>query len=333
MSLLCNEFAKRGISVTVLLTTDTESSYSLDSKISILPVHGTGKTKLHIFQKIYNMRKYMKKNKDHTYVVFIPSDQIYSYLAAFGLHLRAVLSLRNDPAIYSGKKYEFLFKRVYPSAARIVFQTKEAQDFFPESIKQKSVIISNPLGGTIPSVYRGPRRKEFTSIGRMMPQKNYPMLLKAFSTVYKEYPDWRLVIYGTGPLEEELKTLATDLGVRDAVDFAGFVANVPEKIRETGCFVMSSDYEGISNAMLEALAMGIPAICTDCPVGGARMYIRDGENGFLCPVGNETVLAEKMLSIIENPTLSQEFTDQLSDFRKQLAVDEIADQWNEILWK
>lgn len=333
MSILCNEFAFRGIPVTVLLTTDTESVYQLNESIRVLPVYGSSKTKLHLLQKIRNMRRYMKENREDTYVVFIPYDQVYTYLAAAGLGIRAVLSLRNDPSSYKGKMYDFIYKRVYPWASAIVFQTEDAQKYFPESIRRKSVIISNPLGGNLPEIFRGQRRKEFSAVGRMQPQKNYPMLLKAFSNVHKKHGDWKLVIYGSGPEEAELKALCDKLGIRDAVEFAGFVSNVPDRIRETGAFVMSSDFEGISNAMLEALAMGIPSICTDCPVGGARMYIRDGENGFLVPVKDADQMAEKMLTLIEEPDRSRRFTEELAGFKEQLSVKKIADQWNRILWK
>lgn len=110
------------------------------------------------------------------------------------------------------------------------------------------------------------------SVARLQPQKNHKLLLKAFAEFVKEYSEYELHLFGIGELEEELRRQAKQLQIEDRVMFRGFSANVKEEIRDSAMFVLSSDYEGISNSMIEALAMGVPVIATDCPAGGKNLY-------------------------------------------------------------
>ena len=100
---------------------------------------------------------------------------------------------------------------------------------------------------------------------------------------------------------------------------------------ESAIYVSSSDYEGISNSMLEALAIGIPAVCTDCPVGGARRYIRDGENGYLIPVGDADVMADRMLALMEDKKLGESFSKESVKIREELTDDRIFGMWKALL--
>lgn len=93
--------------------------------------------------------------------------------------------------------------------------------------------------------------------------------------------------------------------------FEGFRNDVHEKIADATMFVMSSDYEGLSNALLEAMAMGLPCISTDSPPGGARMVIRNGQNGLLVPVGNKEKLMEAMDSIAANAEMAEKWEEML----------------------
>ena len=92
-------------------------------------------------------------------------------------------------------------------------------------------------------------------------------------------------------------------------------------------YVSSSDYEGMSNSMLEALAMGIPSICTDCPIGGARTVIENGVNGILTPVGEQAPLTEAMLKIIEDEAFRNLLGNNAYAIRDKLNINDIADQW------
>lgn len=94
-------------------------------------------------------------------------------------------------------------------------------------------------------------------------------------------------------------------------------------------FVLSSDYEGISNSMIEALAMGIPVISTDCPAGGSRMYIKNNENGILVPVGDKKALAEAMMKLAGNPEFAKQLSVNALKVKEQYALEKIADRFLE----
>lgn len=113
----------------------------------------------------------------------------------------------------------------------------------------------------------------------------------------------------------------------------GYQNEIPEKIRSASVFVLASDYEGISNAMLEAMAVGLPCVCTDCPIGGAKTYIRDMENGMLVPVRNKDKMTEAILSIIMNPELGEKLGNNAVNIRDKLSLEKIIGQWEELIIK
>ena len=96
-------------------------------------------------------------------------------------------------------------------------------------------------------------------------------------------------------------------------------------------FVSSSDFEGMSNSMLEAMALGLPCVCTDCPAGGARAVIKDGENGLLTPVGDSHALYLAMKKVAENPELAAKLSKNSVKIREEQSVDKIIKKWMELI--
>ena len=104
-----------------------------------------------------------------------------------------------------------------------------------------------------------------------------------------------------------------------------------EKMKSAVIYVSSSNYEGISNAMLEALAIGVPVICTDCPAGGARTYIQDGINGYLVPVGDEDALCEKLNELYRDKKIQDRFSEGSKRIRSDLSMEKIGAKWEMLL--
>ena len=121
--------------------------------------------------------------------------------------------------------------------------------------------------------------------------------------------------------------LTEDMGLGDKVIFHGLVKNVLAHINKASIYVSSSDYEGISNAMLEALALGLPTICTDCPIGGARMTIKDGVNGLLAPVGDRDKLADAMIRLLGDREYAERLGKKGREIVKELTEEKIAEEW------
>ncbi|MDO4173554.1 MAG: glycosyltransferase [Eubacteriales bacterium] len=330
-ALLANGLAQRGKHVVVLCMKDHKRVFPLDSSVPIVSLFdargGIGK----IPRKVLRLRRMMKQYPEATFVAMLPYETLYTFLASIGLRRRMVYSLRNDPAHMKGLLHWFIWNAVYPTAHCVVFQTEEACHFFPDRVREKGVVIPNPIETNLPRRFTEERRHEVVTVGRLTRQKNIPMLLRAFAQVHAAHTDWTLKIYGEGPLRAELEQLREQLGLTEAVSFCGFVDHVAEQINQSGMFVLASTYEGISNAMLEALATGVPCICTDCPAGGARMMIQSGENGILVPVNGERELADAMLALIEHPELAERYSRAAVRRCASLSEQNILEQWEQVL--
>ena len=282
--------------------------------------------------KVIALRKYLQSHSSTTVIVFSQPSVNIVLLAADGLSNDVILSERLDPARYKKNRYmPYFVKRWYPMAKRLVFQTDSAMSFFKGEALKKSVVIPNPLNPALPPAYHGKRRKSIVSFCRITPQKNLKLLIDAYTIVCDKYPDYRLEIYGDGEGKTELLDYLNMKQLDSRVDVKPFDATLHKKILDNAMFVSSSDYEGMSNSMLEAMAIGLPTICTDCPAGGARAIIRDHENGLLVPVRNVQALANAMLEVIEDPSLAQKLSEKGAKLRDELNVETIAKRWMELL--
>ena len=220
---------------------------------------------------------------------------------------------------------------MYSKADNIVFQTNDAKNYFSKKIQAKSVVIPNPIKSNLPYWNKENFNKEIITACRMTAQKNLKMLLDSFNIFSKKNGEYILSIYGEGEELNSLVSYAKEIGINDKVFFRGYCIDVHNKIKDSAIFVMTSDYEGISNAMLEALAIGIPTICTDCPIGGARQFIKDGVNGFLVPVRDYKMFSEKMDYLVNDKELMLSFYSNAIKIRDELEVKKILSRWEELL--
>jgi glycosyltransferase involved in cell wall biosynthesis len=272
----------------------------------------------------------LKNFRAEVAVSFIVNESIYSTLKRT---VPFVYTLR----IHPGQACETLVDKLtcllaFHGAKKMVFQTPDARDFFSRSIRDKSVVIANPLTRNLPD-WKGVDRCEKTIITacRLTEQKNLPMLISAFAEFRKTHPEYTLKIYGDGELKEDMKQLARDKNVADSVLFPGYAKNIHEIMSCSGIFALTSDYEGLSNSMLEALAIGIPTVCTDCPPGGAKLYIEDGISGMLVPVGDTEALTEKLCRMADDPVLCEKMSENSRKIREELDVDKVLGQWEAVL--
>lgn len=245
-----------------------------------------------------------------------------------------IFSERCDPRVSPpGRVNRLVRDLMFHAADAGVFQTHEAMEHFSKRVQRRGTVIANPVDTSLPMPYAGKRRKVIVAASRLSRQKNIPMLLYAFAKLHAEYPDYSLEIYGRGSEQEQsdLQTLVSQLELTDAVSMPGFADDVHEKMRNAAMFVVSSDYEGICNSMLEALAMGVPTICTDCPVGGAREMIRDEVSGLLVPVGDIEALYRGMKRLIDEPDFAEALGREAYKIREKYPIDKIARQWLDLM--
>lgn len=289
-------------------------------------------------QEIKYLRDYLMDNPDTAVISFSQPANPLIMLAADGLDNKIIFSERADPVRLMKKRFGRKFiEKYYVRADAAVFQTEDAKRTYPENIAKKGVVIFNPITPGLPQPYDGERNKIITTFCRISRQKNLPVLLDAFKDVHKRHSDYKLRIIGSPQnaddesLFKEIKDKITHDGLTDAVIMEPFSKNVHSLILKDFMYVNSSDYEGMSNAMLEAMAIGLPCVCTDCPIGGANAVIKDGENGLLVPVGDPDTLAEAVERVISQPELAFKLSQNARKIREDLKLENIAKQWMELV--
>ena len=221
---------------------------------------------------------------------------------------------------------------LYSLADWMVFQTQDAQSYCSEKIQRKSSIIPNPLDtAKLPERYAGEREKRIVAAGRFSEEKNFALLIDGFATFHESFPDYTLTIYGEGALRKDYEMQIQELGLGGSVKLPGFASNLPEEINKAAMYISTSNHEGISNSMLEALGMGIPTIVTDCPVGGSKMFVHTGDNGILISMNDKKQLVEAMTQIAEDDTFSQQISKRAIKIRDELQALTIAEKWLSIM--
>ena len=290
---LANYFVTHGICCRIITTDDREVMYPLNEKVKIVPIgKKSGNKVIDRVVRYSALRKVVLSDRPDV-VLTMPEDTgIYVILALLGTGIPVYVSERNNPWVMPDVKItRFLRKIAYPFATGVIFQTEMAKSFFSPKIQKKGVVLPNPVDASrIPAPYEGEREKRFVAVGRLEPQKNFPLLIRAFAKFNKEIQGYKLTIYGEGREREKLESLIRDLGMQNNIELPGRDKDVLNKINNAAAFILSSNYEGMPNALIEAMCMGMPVISTDCPSGGPRDLIRDSINGFLIPTNDEQQL-------------------------------------------
>lgn len=302
--------AEKGHDVTVLSLTD-DIFYQPGPEVTVQSLHlnekpNGVKARLKMAIKRYQMvADFLKKHPSDVVFCMLPDMAKYVLPLKRKLKFCLITSERINPESVRDKCMLRYKNKIYNKSDGIVFQTQRAMDFYQESIRRKGVVIHNAVGNSY--VYKAPenvkRKPKISAMGRLSGQKDYGTLIRAFEPIAEKYPAYTLEIYGTGPDEEKLKALSKELGLESSVHFCGVCEDAILKIADSACYVMSSKYEGMPNALMEAMAVGLPCVSTDCPNGPAEL-IENGENGLLVPVGDVEALTGAMLTMIERKTLA-----------------------------
>lgn len=329
VSELASEMWCQGHAVSIIVVGSSNRSYTIAEGIPVIdcaqkhPVPGLGFAK-----RVADIRQALKASKTEICISFNTTVNIYAALACVGLGCKLILSERNDPRFYpAGKVQRALRTLTYGRADGYVFQTPEAKAWFSEKIQRRGTIIFNPVNPALPTAFAGTRTKRVVTAVRLEPQKNLKMAIDAFGRLHREYPEYVFEIYGKGTLREELVAYIAQCGLAESVFLKGNSSTLYADIWDAEMFVLSSDFEGMSNSMLEAVAMGIPTISTDYPSGGARAVIEDGVNGLLIPVGDTDSLYRAMKRLVEETGLAEKISRNGAELRQRLAVEQITAQW------
>lgn len=333
VSLLANSLVKNGYEVGILTIWGDEQVYELDERITYIPLNPSTSNKLSRFIKqMLGIRPAIKRYKPDLIISFLADVNACVLLMSRFMNCKVVISERNDPHIDPTiKVFRMLRRMMYPFANGYAFQTPDAKEYFAKIIKNKpSIVVPNPVREGLP-MHVDNDSKIIVTACRLTAQKNLPMLIAAFEKVVEKQGDYNLHIYGEGGLQAELQKYIEDKHLEKQVFLKGFDKNVCDRINEAEIFVLSSNYEGMSNSMIEALAMGMPTIVTDCPIGGARMLIQNGENGILVPVEDTEAMSEAMISLIEDKERRNKLANNAQMIRMNNSVEAIVEKWKSFI--
>ena len=332
VSILANKMAEEGMDVEILTYYDRPISYEINEKVKISVVEKITGNRNKI-KNLFEIRKYFKKNAQ-VVISFLAPFNMMAIAANFGTGIPMIVADRNDPSkVPSNKVLRKIRDFLYCFADGVVVQTQKNKAYFSKIVQKKSEVIYNPVNL---KEYAGislnlEREKTIVTAGRLMPQKNQEMMIRAFKTVEDKYPEYQLIIYGEGPKRNDLEQLISELKLEGNVQLPGNTTKLHDCIKAAGMFVLSSDYEGMPNALIEAMCLGLPVISTK--VSGATDLIKDHENGILTELNDQGELEAAMLELIENPLLAEKLAKNAVKLNESLELTKIMNQWIQFIKK
>ena len=179
--------------------------------------------------------------------------------------------------------------------------------------------------------YTGERRKEIVTVGRIDINKNQRMLIEAFAPIAEEFPEWNVALYGEGPDCDNLVKRVKELQLEKRILFKGVHDDIPQRIEDAAIFVLTSKQEGMPNALIEAMVLGLAVISTDCPCGGPRDLIQQDGNGVLIPVDNTQALTEALRRLMKDKELREELGEKALQLKDRVLPSCVNAQWEEYL--
>lgn len=333
---LSGAFANHSYDTLLVTSKKTQNDYVLNEKVKHIVILTDGKTVIHrTFSRILKLRKIINAFNPDCIISFSTVPNLQILFASLFTKRHIIISERTDPARYPDSVIGKILRSImYPMADTIVFQTAEARNYFRKGIRKKGVIIFNPVRDDLPNIYVGERKKEIIGIGSLGEQKNWIISLKAAELFFLKHSEYVMLIYGEGSYKGKLQQYIDEHSIlKNRVYLKGFSSNAVNDMNSARMYISSSNYEGISNAMLEALATGVPTICTDCPVGGPRTFIKNGENGLLIPMNDPEALCDAMEKIADNDDLCKQLSNNSIKIKMKLNLDTIFSEWEKVVLK
>lgn len=302
--------------------------YQTDSRVRLECVESGAGSK-NDFKRMKWFRSFIRKEKPNIVVSFLEPLNLRVLVSLIGLNVRTIVAERNDPHVINGNwLMDQIEKNIYRLSDGILVQTDTIKKFFDGSLEKKTTVIYNPVNieerliGTARSTSK---KNRIVSVARLMPQKNQKMLIRAFFDFYQKHKDYELTIYGEGPERVNLEEFCKQLGVGDAVKLPGQVSNVWNNILDAKCFVLTSKCEGMPNALIESMCLGVPCISTK--VSGAVDLIEDGTNGILVEQDDWEATSKAMSKIVDDSQLSDRLAYNACQLFRILKSDVITKQW------
>ena len=330
VSLLANRMTEMGHQVEIICLLYDDIYYKINSGIKLSIAHKECPGNLG--KRLWWLRRYVKKSRTDICIAFTEGVYCATICALMGTGIPVIASERLDPHFMSWKRN--LLKKVFlPHAAWLVVQTEYIKKYFHGSIAKKTSIILNPVNDRVYDIEPCKKENTIISVARLFPQKRHEILIKAFAKIAERFPEWKLVIYGEGPERDSLESLVSSFKsqVSSRILLPGRCETVIEEMNKAKIFAFSSDYEGLSNAMLEAVCIGLPIVSTR--VSGTDELIRDGVNGYIVNLGDTEALAKALEKLMADETKIQGFSLESRKLAESFRMDRIVEEWLSLIRK
>ena len=336
MSILANGFVRIGHEVYIIQNDELKDpAYRLDPKVLYLSLGGLRFNRVKSFvNPLRKLRSFLKQKRPDVIISFFPDTVLFAKIMSFGTHIPIVFSERNDPKqTIRGWKMNFFQHFAIRNCDWLVFQTSMVRNYYKNYSSKSSVILNPCEASQFSDLKIIERKKQIVSVGRLEPQKNHRILIEAFDRIADEFSKYSLVIYGDGSLREDLYNLILSKKREDRIYLPGVVDNVASCIYDCSVFVLSSDFEGLPNALIEAMVLGIPCISTDCSPGGARELINNESNGLLVPCKDVDKLSEAIRFMLKNPLDAERMGREAKCLKEKTSPDSVVNQWMDVIQK
>jgi glycosyltransferase involved in cell wall biosynthesis len=337
LSRIASIYYNRGYKVTVITLEDSgdDPIFLLDHGIEwiVLPIERKNYLIAKIIQRIkrlFKLRNILKVRKPLVLLSFMTPTNILAIAATWRLGVRCIVSERTNPALYDYGWIINIFRNsCYRLADTIVVQTKQIADWLRLRTKGNMVIIPNFLLRETPKDEFGFRQHHIIAVGRLAPEKCFDLLITAFARIASDFPYWKIFILGEGPERQTLQTLIEQFSLQQRVMLCGFVEQPAIVLQRASVVVQPSRFEGFPNALLEAMAYGLPAIATH---EAGNMLIKEQVNGLLIPVDNIEALVSALQQLIQNPQLREKLGEAAMQVRETYGERQVMKLWDEVLF-
>ncbi|MCH7388473.1 glycosyltransferase family 4 protein [Acinetobacter modestus] len=329
--------------VTIITYLDTPDFYPLDSKIFRIKIKSEKASikAINFIKRCNNLRQEIYRSSPDVVLSFVDRCNVLTLISTFGLGIKVIVAERTNPQFYNiGKVWSILRNFTYPRAHKIIIQTESIKKWALKYKKENEIyIIPNAIDKYRLSLIKSETETEgevlkwknsILAMGRLSFEKGHDQLLRSFSIISENYPDWGIEIIGDGILKDSLINLAKELGIENKLYFHGNRQNPFPIMKQAEIFVLPSRIEGFPNVLLEALCTGMACISFNCPSGPSDL-IKNDENGLLVEAENLNALASAIEYMILNPDLRKRFSSEAIKTIDYFNETEIMKLWDEAL--
>jgi len=338
MANLADYLVNRGHLVTLVTEYQWEVEYPLNPYAKrilsdITTTEVTNSRIINIWRRLKKLRRIWKSEKPDIILSFIGENNLKAVMTSRFLNIPVVVSVRCAPHTeYPGWFRRTLANVLFSLADGVVYQTNEYYSFFAGTVNRQAIVLKNTMNPLyFRPRYSGERKKVIVNTSRTVDYKNQRLLIKAFARIADKFPEYKVIIYGDGDLRKILQNEVDELGLSERIFLPGISDRLHEDIYQAAIHVLTSDYEGSPNALIEAMLLGLPCIATDCEGGGPKELIKHGVNGLLTPMKDVDKMTENLQYLMENPHIAEQLGIEAHKIQDEYKLEKIADSWEQYL--